>query len=151
MSLGQLKIVVTVGDLAFLTKRGWQAISRRNDPPVLYRHGGHVARIEMDDHGNPFISAVGHDRLRYRSAEVTYWFKHRGEGDKKKEQRVHPPTDVIRNMLASPDIRLPVLERIVGSPVFAADGSFEISPGYSAKTRTYYQPPAIMIGLLEAA
>ena len=140
-----LKIDVTIGDLDFLTKRAWKAISRMNNPPVLYRHGGRVARIEKDDQGNPFINAVDQNRLRHRLAQVTFWFK-LGDVDeatnKKKEQQVRPPGDVISNMLACPDIQLPVLERIVESPVFAADGSLEISPGYSAKTRIYYQPPA---------
>ena len=112
-----------------------------NRPPVLFRRGGLPVRIERDDTGSPVLVRVDDDRLRHRAAEVAFWYEPRNDtrGNHKKVQK-YPPREVIKNMLATPDQQLPILERIVGSPIFGPDGTLHREPGYNSATRCYYAP-----------
>jgi hypothetical protein len=47
---------------------------------------------------------------------------------------------VVENVLAEPSFPFPILSRIVMVPVFAADGSLQIEPGYHAASRMLYEP-----------
>ena len=42
--------------------------------------------------------------------------------------------------MAHPEPPFPVITRIIRAPIFAADGSITVQPGYSPATRTYYAP-----------
>jgi hypothetical protein len=48
--------------------------------------------------------------------------------------------DVVRDLLALPNMDVPVVERFVSVPVFAPDGTIQMHPGYSAGTRCIYLP-----------
>jgi hypothetical protein len=60
-----------------------------------------------------------------------------------------PPTDVIRDMLATPPgtrkINLPVVTRIVYAPTMAPDGSIQTTPGYQPATSTFYVEPGFTV------
>jgi putative DNA primase/helicase len=73
-------------------------------------------------------------RLRQEMAACASWYRiTKGEA-----QPAKPPRDVIDNMLAQPNIDLPILERIVEAPVFGPGGSIETVPGYHSASRTYF-------------
>jgi hypothetical protein len=47
---------------------------------------------------------------------------------------------VVHDLLATPQVPLPVLRRVVEVPVFAPDGSLQTAPGYHPQTGVYYAP-----------
>lgn len=123
------------GDLVEMADEAWAALLEANDPPTLFRRGT-LVRIETDDRGEPFTNDLTHDRTRYQLARVARWQK-KVSGDIKP---AHPPDTVVRDLLATPDPPLPILDRIVKAPVFAPDGSLSLKPGYQDKARVFYTP-----------
>jgi len=135
-------IRINVGDqeLPRITKLAWDALIAANDPPQVFRHGSLAARIENDDQGYPTIRELTLYRTRHRLARVASWYATKG----KNEVEVHtkPPLDVVRDVLATPDLPLPVLDHIVEAPIFAADGTLQTMPGYHLRTKSFYAPAA---------
>jgi hypothetical protein len=124
-------------NLAQLTARAWDAIERANVPPKLFRYGALLSRIETDDDDTPMLRPMTIDRMRHHLARYAHWYKIDGNG---KEQPIAPPLTVVRDVLATPDPRLPILTRIVEVPIFASDGTLCTNPGYFADNRTFYAP-----------
>jgi putative DNA primase/helicase len=52
----------------------------------------------------------------------------------------HPPTALVKSILATPDPGLPVLVGIVNTPVFGRNGTLLTSAGYHADARLLYCP-----------
>jgi putative DNA primase/helicase len=142
-------------DLEAVSEAAWDVLRQSNISPVtIFRVGGIPSRLEFDDAGAPVVRILTTARLRQEMAARAVWFKGPGLGDLfgalqapddpestkllNKLTACRPPKEIIENMLAQPDIFLPVLERIVEAPVFAPDGTIETSPGYHAGSRTYY-------------
>jgi hypothetical protein len=125
------------GDLAQVTAQSWQALLLANNPPVNFRHGSVATRIETDDDGAPIIRELDVDRMRHRLARVARWEKRTKNG---RVVAALPPLSVVKDVLACPDCPFPVLTRIVHAPIFAADGTLQTTPGYSAASRTFYAP-----------
>jgi hypothetical protein len=126
-----------IGDLDESTRQAWGVIQTGNAPPQLFLYGSVPSRIELDEDGRSLrIIELTADRLRYHAAQQARWTK------TKKRQRVEcrPPMDVIKNLLAAPEIPLPILSRIVEVPVFSDRGTLVQRPGYDAEARLYYQP-----------
>jgi len=126
------------GDLARVAGLAWQAIHEANDPPFLFRHGGIAVRLETDDHGLPVIRTVTQDRLCHVLAREIRWFREHPESGE--QLPAHPPDRTIRDILATPNMPLPKLARIVEAPVFALSGALQTEPGYHAAGCTYYAP-----------
>jgi len=128
-------------DLGTLSDAAWDVLVRANVPERYFRHGGVPVRIEEDDNGVPVIRELTLDRLRYEMARIATW---RAEKKDKTgavvEVDAKPPADTIKDMLATPDPPLPVLNRIVEAPVFAPDGSVATDPGYHPAGKVWYQP-----------
>jgi hypothetical protein len=131
-------IDVTDQDLPRLTQAAWDALLAMNNPPVIFRHGNYPARIERDDRDSPMIRVMEVDRMRHRLARVACWRKRKGKRNALKS--VTPPLDVVRDVIATPDMPLPVITHIVEIPVYAADGTLQIEPGYHPRTQNYYSP-----------
>lgn len=91
----------------------------------------------MDDEGRSIVRNVDPDRMRRFLARATSWTKLDRNGVPKS---VEPPDKVVRDVLATPDMPLPVLTRVVGTPIFTADGTLETAGGYQPTSRTYYTP-----------
>jgi hypothetical protein len=126
------------------------------NPVSMFRVGSVPSRLETDDEGSPVIRALTVERLRQEMSVRACWYKGVGVDDlvarlfghspgsdawnelHKKNSNARPPRDVVQNMLAMPDISLPVLERIVEAPVFGPDGNVETRPGYHGSSRTFY-------------
>ena len=49
---------------------------------------------------------------------------------------------VCRDLLATPDIPLPILRGVIEAPTFNSDGSIHIRSGYDPIGQTYYSPAA---------
>lgn len=127
-------------NLQEVTAQAWAAIDGANHPPFLFRYGGLPGRIERDDHDEPIVRLVDEDRMRHVLARVAHWTKEVGSGDEVQIVDAMPPKDVVKDVLATPDMPLPVLTRIVEAPVFASDGTLQTDPGYHPASRTLYIP-----------
>jgi len=138
--LGGVEIDAGNQDLAKVAAAAWRAILDANSPPLLFRHAGRPARIESGDAGEPVIRQVDLDRMRHRMARVAKWTRRRKVGEETVTVAASPPRDVVRDVLATPDMELPILTRIVEAPVFAPNGNLQTTPGYHAASRTYYVP-----------
>jgi hypothetical protein len=133
-------IDATEADLPRLTAEAWTALEQGNQPPSLFRSGGLPSRIERDDEGAPILRAMTKDRMRHRLADDAQWLKTVRRQKQDCQQPIYPPWDVVCNVLATPDPRLPILTRIVEAPTFAADGTLCLEPGYNPANRTYLVP-----------
>lgn len=126
-------------DLKQMTENAWRAIGRFNNPPRLFRRGG-PCRIERDDEGLLIAKLLSKERTQHELARAAEWFSVRVKGDNLIEYPAIPPRAVVEDVLATPEPALPVLSRIVSSPVFGADGTLHDKPGYCAATQTFYEP-----------
>ncbi len=130
--LGRRVVDASEGDLARLSAAAWDVLTQANEPPVLFRRSGEMVRLVREDDGVMRIQAVKGHALRHRLARVAVWLD---EGEP-----TAPPMHVVNDMLADPDAPLPVLERVTGAPVFAADGSLGSAAGYHPLSRSFYHP-----------
>ncbi len=121
-----------------VTNKAWSAVKRANEPPYLFLYGDVPSRLEHNDKELLVVRQLTQNRLRYEVARVAVWFKLNDRGQKIPAK---PPMEVVKNMLALPDLPLPVLSRIVEVPVFAPDGTLQTEPGYHAAAQVYYSPP----------
>ncbi len=81
--------------------------------------------------------------LRHHLARSGHWVKYDKDGN---EEDALPPMHVVQDMLADPHLPLPPLDRIVGCPIFTADGTLLDRPGYHPEARIYYAPrPGLVI------
>lgn len=135
------EIDVSVQDLKTNTSQAWDALIQANTKrPFLFRRGGLLVRINRDDNGNLVTEDLTVDRLKHELARKARWYKPTTRGNNVVNEPAKPPTDVVKDMLATPTPPLPVLERIVEVPVFAANGTLQTDAGYHSASRTYYDP-----------
>lgn len=130
---GLITIDLDGEDLAAETAAAWKALYTANNPEQFFRHGGMPVRIERDELRVPVIRVLSVDRLRHHLARSALFTK--------KEKPVRPPVEIVRDILATPNMLLPILSAIVQVPVFAPDGTVHAMPGYNAATEAYYMPP----------
>jgi len=123
-------------DLRRVTEVAWDALLKANNPPSLFRHGSLPARIEHDDNGIPIIREITQDRMRHHLARSADWYRVKDSH----RNAAQPPIPVVRDVLATPDMPLPIITRIVEVPIFAPDGTLVTNPGYHDSSRTYYAP-----------
>lgn len=126
-------------DLARISERTWEVVQAANEPPFLFRVGGVPSRIEMSRGAPALVRPLTLDRLRYHLGRIADWRRDRGE------QPAFPPEIVVRDLLAHPDPPLPPLDRVVGTPVFAADGALLLTPGYHAAARVFYESSGLTV------
>jgi len=125
------------GDLPKATNKAWDAIRKMNVPPVLFQYGGVPVRLGKDENDRPAFEILTVDRTRHVGARAISWKSH------KTNREVHPPLDVIRDMLATPSDRipLPVVSGIAEVPTFSETGILCDHRGYNPENRVYYSPP----------
>ena len=116
----------------------WDVLVKHNDPPRLFRSGGLPVRLEEDDTGRPKLTSLTNARMTNELAKVALWVGKKG----KDEREVKPPGDSVTEMLATPNVPLPILNRIVAAPVFGVNGDLQSEPGYHLDSRTLYVPDA---------
>lgn len=132
---GRSKLRADEGDLKKATAAAWLAIERRNEPPRLFRRAGSPVRVEFDDNGSPKIMELTENRLRHETARAAVFLEYNSR--KKEDIETRPPLDMVRDMLACPEMPLPPLDRVVEVPVFAPDGHLHDAPGYDPATRSF--------------
>ncbi len=125
-------------DLQVITAHAWTAIRQANDPPTIFRREGAAVRLEHGDEGEPIIRELNFNRMRHFMARAARWM----QVGRDQMMPVVPPRDVVNDVLACPDQRLPILTRIVEAPVFDAKGTLQTEPGYHPHNRTYFAPAA---------
>ncbi|HWQ32559.1 MAG TPA: hypothetical protein VNQ79_06730 [Blastocatellia bacterium] len=131
-------IDVSVKDLAKLTAQAWAALEQRNDPPFIFLRAGLPVRLEHDDTGNLITRELDKDRMKHELARAAQWKLNASHPRRARQSK--PPNDVVADVLATPEMPLPRLSRIVQAPVFAPDGNLQTTPGYHPASRNYYQP-----------
>ncbi len=120
-------------ELKRITPLAWEAVEQFNRPPTLFRSGGLPVRIEKDDKGYPRLRELVQDKMRHVLARSADWYRvYQGE-----VYPVLPPMHVVKDMLASPELPLPILTRIVEAPVFSPEGLLQTSSGYHPASQTY--------------
>ncbi len=125
-------------DLARVSEQAWAALQQANVPPRLFRFGGVPVRVEgNEDDAVPVAQTLNEDRMSHELARSADWFKITSRGD---VNPASPPVRVIKDMLAAPSYPLEPLVSIVQTPVFAPDGSLQLTPGYHKAGRTFYAP-----------
>lgn len=127
-------------DLSRVTKAALKALLKANDPPFLFRFGGRPAWIELGDNGAPIVRAIDQNGMRFLLARTMRWYYGSKKDGKPTRKPAMPPVDVVRDILATPNLPLPVLSRLIEVPVFAPGGSLQVEPGYNAATQCYYHP-----------
>jgi putative DNA primase/helicase len=123
-------------DLAQITEATLAVLTAANNPPFIFRHADQISRIRMADDGTLTMRVMDDDSLRHVLARVADWYMQK----KKRTFAAIPPRHVVRDILAHPEPPFPVITRIIRAPIFAADGTITVKPGYSPATRTYYAP-----------
>ena len=114
-------------DLAEATLSLRSHLVAQNEPPTLFLYGDVPVRVEQHPETLRFLTRpLTVDRLRYHVAECIQFVRPvKGGGQRGTE----PPIAWVRNLLAAPDIGLPVLTRIVETPVFGVRRAVGWSPG----------------------
>ncbi len=125
-----------IQDLRIVTRQAWDALVRANEPTRMFLFGGLPIRIDKDENGAPVVRELTPDRMRHEIARAAKWFKENTSG----EIDAKPPTDIVRDMLATPNPPLPALTRIVEAPVFSKDGTLLTTLGYHPGAKTYFAP-----------
>ncbi len=127
------------GDLEEITEQALAAVLDANDPPHLFRQGGIPVRLERDDEDRIITTAITPNRLRQFLASTCRFFK---DSTKAGQYTVHPPMPVVHNILATPDLPLPVLRRITECPIFLIDGTLHEPTIRLGSTRSRRSRPA---------
>lgn len=120
-----------------------QALNAANQPPKLFNRGSALARIRADADGRPLVDAVNEHMLANRATAVTNFIKTNARGQ---TTEVHPPQDVLRDLLNRESWPFPPLRGIIETPILRPDGSLCDQPGYDIETGLFYYPdPAMTI------
>lgn len=134
------RIGYTARQLDAVTDESWQAIEEANkDEARLFKRDGEIIRVVNDTDDLPTIQLVTLDRMVNHLAEVATWVKTNARGD---EIDASPPQGVAKNVLADARRPLPVLDRLTSVPVFGAEGTITLAPGYHASCGVYHAPAA---------
>lgn len=132
------------GDLKRATRMAWDLLCASNASPWLFLVGGHPNWVVPDDDGRPVPVAMRDERLRYMLARIARWCRINAKGE---AIPMPPPTDVVKNLLATPDPALPVLSGIVTAPAFGRSGVLLTTAGYHPDARLLYHPmPGFVLG-----
>jgi hypothetical protein len=130
------RISVTAKAPRDLAEQSWVLLVAANEPPRLFVSGGRPVRVERDDDGFPILQPWTVERTLFELSYVADWLRPTMTGWKP----VGPPYPVAKQVLATPEMPLPSLVRLVEAPVFAPDGTLQTEAGYHAASRTLYVP-----------
>lgn len=128
-------------NLSKLLDDTWAALKSSNKTNTsLFRFGNTISRIESDDNDNKFVKVMDEHCLRYEVARRVNFYALKGSGSSSTEEDALPPMHCIKGLISTPDKPLPILKRLVITPVFDNEGNLETDPGYSEKSKTYFIP-----------
>jgi hypothetical protein len=130
------RVLLQPGHLDKATDAAWIALRQRNDPPFLFSQATAPVRVETDHKGRAVIAPVDAYRMRYHLSQQIRWETIGKEGPRPTDV----PLEVVRNVLAAPNVPLPPLTRVTVAPVLSPTGELELDPGYHATSRSFYAP-----------
>jgi hypothetical protein len=156
-------LLLVPGDLLEATVRTWETIvawGLPNDPRrFLARFGDAIVRLQRSDTGALGTMPLDSKRTVNLLARVARWGRIdpallmlarmlAGKLTDAEESELiaavatpqPPPLIVAQNLMADPEMPLPVLERVVEVPVLAPDGTVHEVPGYDPTSRCFYAP-----------
>lgn len=132
-------INVTDKSIHELAEQAWKAIlDKDKNDPKFFRRDWQMVEIRIDSDGQSKFYEVGEARLRGHIDRVANWVHWKSVGKEMQEAPTQPPLYVVRDMLADPNMPLPLVEGITHAPVFSPEGELEIKPGYLPKSKLYY-------------
>lgn len=134
----QKRTVALTNDLQRDSYAAWEALHAWNTPARLFRYGSVPARVERTDDNTPVIKLIDKHAMRYALARASAWAEVRHHKKEDIEIPCAPPMSIVLDVLATPDMPLPILKRVVRAPIFAANGSLQTQPGYQNETRVFY-------------
>ncbi len=106
-----------------------------NEPPVVYRRGGSLVRIQHpDDNSLPAIEPYTRRRLTSRLIGLADWHGERGPSK--------PPHYIVGALLDDPPAdAFPALEAVTAVPVFAPSYDLICDPGFDKRHTIYFHDP----------
>ncbi|HOX27259.1 MAG TPA: CHC2 zinc finger domain-containing protein [Candidatus Krumholzibacteria bacterium] len=123
---------IMVSDRQFVDLIGetWRVLLAANDPPQLFISAGQLARL-VNGEGPPRIQYLEESSGYGILARTADWTARRGRSI----VDARPPKDVSRDIVVNPHPDLPVLDGILGTPVFLPSGQLLREPGYHPDAR----------------
>lgn len=107
----------------------------------IFVRGGQLVRVRLDEKQHASIETINESALRGMLARAADFYAQRKTKDGARvDVTVHPPLDVVRDILMLGDWPFPAIEGVVESPIIRADGSILDVPGYDERTRLIYNP-----------
>jgi hypothetical protein len=137
------RIQINDRQLREIVSDAWLAIHRANQhggtiyphTPFLFHRSGRLVRLVIGEFG-PEIDEMDEDAVFGLLARTADW--HRALEDADVE--TSPPRDAARDMLAYPDLHLPMLEGVISTPVFGRHGDLIMTDGYHPDDRLWLSP-----------
>jgi hypothetical protein len=133
-------IVVNDRPLRDVGDEALQALQARNKPPVLFARAGKVIRLGQDENDGPIIQEAGEGVIRHDLTRAANFVLERERRDGVVKTHVHPPRDVVSDVLSVPHLPFPPLIGVPRTPFFRPGGTIVSGAGYDASTRLYYVP-----------
>lgn len=131
------EIILTGKHLREQTTEALQALYKSNNPPHIFRRGGALTRIGLDEKGIPYTETLTESALRGKLARSANFVRIDERGV---SRPIAPPLDVTRDIDSLGAWDFPALESITESPALRLDGTVLTMPGYDVITRLYYAP-----------
>jgi len=144
----KLPIIQAAAPLREVASESLRVLTRSNLPPRRFLRFGVLSRVSVDEKGRHAVAVATEAFVRGELArEAAYVVLTEKHG----EVEVHPPLEVVRDILArDPNVELvalgepplPFLEGIVETPIIRPDGTILATPGYDPATGLFYAPAA---------
>ena len=128
------EITVTDRHLRDIAGDAWSALQALNDPPVVYQRGHVAVDLLSNEEGVPFTRPLDRAAFRGRLDRVADFVREYGDGEIKPAP---PPNDVVADMLATPELPLPVLRGIAEAPFFRPLDILVAKSGYDVASGHY--------------
>lgn len=133
------RIVANERPLGDVSADAMDALAKANDPPVVFRAHGQLARIRDTD-GPPRIEILTNPALRGRLARVAAWMNRRSRESGVRYVSCYPPNDVVADVADFGYWPVPALEGVASCPVLGPDGVIHDRRGYATDVRMWIEP-----------
>jgi putative DNA primase/helicase len=140
----RVEIDASIRDVTVLASHAWSALVRRNEPPRLFSQGGRLCRVVVDDRGNHSIHRLTKDDLTWELNRAAWFFSEQptrpGRGARTLRVDGTIPKPLVNDLYADPKPPLPLLRRIVSTPIFDRQGRLHAKTAYQRQTSCYLDP-----------
>jgi phage/plasmid primase-like uncharacterized protein len=126
-------------DLPAVTKQCWDALQVANHPERLFCLCNSPVRTKLNDSGQLITEELNEPRMRYELARAAEWRKDVKRGFFTENLPGKPSRDHVQDVLATPQLKLPILHRITEVPIFNRAGALTNKAGFTQGI--LYAPP----------